>query len=575
VTPRPAAERGGLRSRLRTLLFELRRRRVFRVMAAYAIVALAVAEGANNLLPPIGLDWGPRVVVILLLVGFPVTLALSWVFDITPRGIERTAESLAPATPRDRTGAVALGEASPAAVTLPPGSIATLPLANLSGDPAQDYLSDGLTEELIVALSRVPGLRVAARTSCFALRNADADVRTIGRRLGVRHVLEGGVRTAGNRLRLSVQLVDVETGYAEWSETYERQVDDLFEVQRSVAQAIVERVTAGSREAADAVAGPGTSSLEAYHHLLRGRHHWNRRTESALRRAVEEFEKAIALDPGFARARAGLADALSLLLDYGALPAGEALPRAIESAEHALRLDAGLAEGWTSLALVREFEWRWEEAETAFRRSIELRPDYATAHQRFALHQAWLGRPAAALAEAKTAEQLDPLSAAVLASTGFVLYYGRRYELAAASAKRALELDPHFATARTALGLARLQQGRAGEAVDALQAASADSGRAAATFSLLACAHAAAGRSDEAKAGLAELQKRSLQAHVPDYYLALPRLSLGDRDGALGALERACAGQAPQMAYVGAEPLLDPLREDPRFVAMLDRTGLR
>ena len=571
---RPTAPHRGVRSRARTLLFELRRRKVFRVLAAYAIVALGVAEGANNVLPPLGVEWGPRVVIFLLLIGLPVTIVLAWAFDITPRGLQRTPDSV-PAFPAgDRRGTSRAAAEPAAAEPRPPGSIATLPLVNLSGDPAQDYLSDGLTEELIVALSRVPGLRVAARTSSFAMRNAASDVRTIGRSLGVRHVLEGGVRMSGNQLRLSVQLVDAETGYAEWSETYDRQVDDLFEVQRSVAQAVVERVSAGSREAADAVAGPGTRNLQAYHYLLRGRHHWNRRTESALRRAVEHFEQAIALDPAFARAWAGLADALSLLLDYGALPAAEALPRAIESAEHALDLDGDLAEAWTSLALVREFEWRWEEAEVAFRRSIQLRPDYAVAHQRFALHHAWLGRTEAAIVEARTAERLDPLSAAVLASTGFVLYYGRHYDLAAVNANRALELDPHFATARTALGLARLHQGRPDEAIAALEAAAADSGRAASTISLLACARAAAGRTGEAEAALADLQAAAHERHVPDYYLALPQLALGNGDGALDALERACAAQAPQMAYIRAEPLLDPLRGQPRFVALLERTGL-
>ena len=197
------------------------------------------------------------------------------------------------------------------------------------------------------------------------------------------------------------------------------------------------------------------------------------------------------------------------------------------------------------------------------------------AHQRYALHQAWLRHSEDAIVEAHTAERLDPLSAAVLASSAFVLYYGRRFEPAAASAKRALELDPHFATAHTALGLALLQQGRATDAVDALAAAATDSGRAASTISLLACAHAAGGRPTDAGKLLTELETRARHGHVPDYYLALPALALGHRDQAIAALERACARQAPQLAYIGAEPMLDPLREDPRFIALLERTGLQ
>ncbi len=468
---------------------------------------------------------------------------------------------------------MASGTAAGAVAQRPPDSIAALPFANLSGDPAQEYLADGLTEELLNALSRVPGLRVAARTSCFAFKHTTQDVRQVGERLGVRHVVEGGVRLAGKRLRLSVQLVDAASGFVLWSDTYERDLDDIFLMQREMATTIVAHVV--NRPGAVEPPPPATLNVEAFTLYLHGRYHWNRRTEADLRRAIGYFEQAARLDPPYAPAWAGLADAYTLLLDYGGMSPAEALPPARDAVERALQLDPSMAEAYTLLALVRQFEMRWADADAAFRRSLALRPDYVVAHQRFALHLAWQGHTDEAVAEARRAEALDPLAVAVCASSAFVLYYARRFQDATKQAERALEMDPQFVAARSALGLALLQIAPPADAVEQFRQAVTLSGRAASTVALLATALAKAGQKQEGWKLLDELDARAQTGWVSSYYRAVPLLALGNNEQALDRLEAACEERAPQMAYVRAEPLFDPVRQSPRFHAVLQRIGLR
>jgi TolB-like protein/Tfp pilus assembly protein PilF len=545
---------------VRRLFSELRRRKVIRFAIGYAIIGAGITEGASSIFGPLGLsDGGQRAIAILVIAGFPVALVLSWVFDITLRGIERTPGATPAAAPRE---------------PLPPDSIAVIPFENLSGDTAQTYLADGLTEELLVALSRVPGLRVAARTSCFAFRGAHIDVRTIGDRLRARHVVEGSTRLTGDRLRLSVRLIDAETGYALWTEMYERDMDDIFAVQAEVAREIVSRIPREDRGEI-AATGPGTTDVLAFQEYLQGRFHWNRRTEDDLRRAIERFRSAVSRDPGYARAWAGMADAWCLLLDYGGVSPVEGLAPAREAAERALDADPEIAETWTSVALVRELEWRWSDAEEAFRRSIELQPDYAIARQRFALHLAWMGRSDEAVREAERASELDPLSPAVAASAGFVLYYARRWDDAVDRLERTLTADPRFATAHVALGLTLLELGRTRDAVQSLERAVENSRRANSALAVLGLTHGLARNEAAARAVIAELDDRRRNGWVSGYQLALPRIGLGELDQALDLIEQAVDDRAPQMAYLACDPALAPLRADARFTDLITRVGLR
>jgi serine/threonine-protein kinase len=559
-------------SRIPPFLSELRRRKVTRVAVAYLLVAYGVFQVAVTVLPQIGGGTFVLPIALVLALGLPIALTLAWAYDITPRGIERTPDTRMPAA----TTASSTGAPLPSTRrVLQPGSIAALPFANLSGDPAQDYLSDGLTEELIVALSRVPGLRVAARSSCFAFKKAPQDVREIGERLGVRHVVDGGVRVAGNRLILSAQLVDVETGFVMWTESYERNFDDIFAVQRELARSIVDRVAGDAARDTAQVGRPATLNLEAFQLYLRGRYYWYRRTETDLRRAITFFEQASTLDAAYAPAWAGLADSYTLLLDYGGMSVAEGLEHARDAAERALRCDPSLGEAYTSLALVRTYEWRWSDADAAFRKSIEMRPEYSIAHQRYSLLLAWLGRIPEATREADRAEALDPLAVFVSASKGWVLYYARRFDQAKQQLEHALDMDPHFAAARVPLALTMLQLGDAAAAVSHLARAVIDSGRAASSVALHGFALIRAGRVVEGRAELVELEERTAREYVSSYYLALPRIALGDSAAALSCLETAATRErAAQLAYLKAEPLLDSLRSEPRFQALLRRVGL-
>jgi serine/threonine-protein kinase len=558
----PSADRAVTtkQDRVRRFFAELRRRKVIRFAIGYAIIGAGITEGASNIFGPLGLSEGAqKAIAVLVLAGFPVALVLSWVFDITLRGIERTPSAAPAALPRE---------------PLPADSIAIIPFENLSGDAAQSYLADGLTEELLVALSRVPGLRVAARTSCFAFRGARADVREIGERLRARHIVEGSTRLTGGRLRLSVRLIDAETGYALWTEAYEREIESIFDIQAEIAREIVGRLPRVGAATDQVVAGPGTNDVHAFQEYLQGRFHWNRRTESDLRRAIERFGSAVRRDPGYARAWAGMADAWSLLLDYGGVEPAKGLDPAREAAERALAASPDTAESWTSVALVRDFEWRWADADEAFRRAIKLQPDYPVARQRYALHLAWAGRHDEAAREADAAVELDPLSTAVSASAGFVLYYARRFNDAVARLDRTIIADPGFATARVALGVCLLGLGRAQEAVQSLRRAVDDSGRASSALALLGLAHARAGDEGATRAVIAELDERRKKKWVSGYQLALPHIGLGEYAAALDHLEQACDDRAPQMAYLGHDPALDPLRGDVRFTALLARVGL-
>jgi TolB-like protein/cytochrome c-type biogenesis protein CcmH/NrfG len=451
-------------------------------------------------------------------------------------------------------------------------AIATLPFSNLSGDPSLDYFSDGVTEELTAILSRVPGLRVASRTSSFAMQSLALDVTAVGDRLGVRYVVEGGVRVGAQRVHLSVRLVDVEDGYARWSETYERPLDEIFAIQQQVARAIADHVAPQAR-VQSAASRVTTRNLHALQAHMQGRFHLNRRTERDLLRAADFFTEATRIDPDYASAHAGIADAYAILLDYGSMAPAEALERSRTAAERALEIDAEAGEVWTSLALVRQFEWRWDDAEEAFRRSITLRPEYSVAHQRFALHLSWLGRHVEALVEARSAERLDPLAPVMKATVGWVHYYARDFAAAIEQLEATLEMEPGFATARIALARALLLTGDHERSLAEHQRAVTDSADAASGIALLSLAQAQCGRTDEARSTADRLVRLASQRYVSPYYLAIPEIGLGNYGRALDHLEAGLAERAAQMVYLNVEPVVERLRLEERFVRIVGEMG--
>ncbi len=467
------------------------------------------------------------------------------------------------ATQRDRPRSEPAGEIS---------SIAVLPFANLSADEDQEIFCDGITEELINTLSKVEGLRVISRTSAFQFKGKASDVREVGRRLNVGAVLEGSVRKAGATLRITAQLVKAADGYHLWSGAYEREIKDVFAVQeeisRSIANALRVRLTRSLAESR-------TTDVEAYNFYLKGRYHWNKRTEEGLRRSIEYFEQSIARDRKWAVSHAALADSYALLASYGVVAPAEAMKKAKEAASEALRLDETMAQAHATLGFVRSFrEWDWRAAEQEYKRAIELNPGYATARQWYAGCLRAVGRTDEALAEMKRAQELDPLSLAAGRDLGRVFLSMRQYERAVEQYRKVLELEPNFPSAYMHLGMAYEEMRMHREAVEALEKARSLPGASPLVLGALGRAYAVSGRRGEAERLLGELESLSRRRHVSPVSRAFISIGLDDKDRALEWLERACAEHDPWIAWLKADPVFDTLRADPRFQRLLRKVGL-
>jgi serine/threonine-protein kinase len=458
-------------------------------------------------------------------------------------------------------------------------SIAVLPFANMNADADSEIFSDGIAEELTNALSRLDGLRVVARASAFAFKGRPEDVREIGRQLGVATVLEGSVRRAANRVRITAELVNVADGYRLWSERYDRTVDDVFAIQDEIAQAIADVLEAKLLGAPKAYAQEPArkGDPKAYEHYLRGRHHWGQRSASALEKSVEEFKLALAIDPRHAPAKAGIADSYVILGVYSHRPPDEVMPKAKAFAEQALEIDGSLAEAHTALACVRAlFEWDWSAADALFRRAIAHNPQYATAHQWYAMNcLVPQGRFDAARAELDRALALDPLSLAVHTSVGLRYFYARELASAAAALQTTLGLNADFGAAYYFLGHVQIAMGRYDEAITPLERAVTLQGESAETMAALATAHALAYHRAHAEALLADLERRAKEAYVSPALLAQIHLGLGNHEAALARLEEAADRRSADLVWLKVHPIYDAIRGHPRFRALLGTIHLR
>ena len=452
-------------------------------------------------------------------------------------------------------------------------TIAVLPFVNASPDPENEYLSDGITDELIDALAKVEGLRIASRTSVFALKGKPQDVRATGALLGAGEVLEGTVRKAGDRLRITAQLSSAEDGRLLWSQRYDRTLHDVFLIQDEIARTIVDTLRVTSF--ADLAAQPArryTQSVAAYGLYLRGRDAWNKRSQEGVIEAIQYFEQAIAEDPRYALAYTGLSDAYALQLDYRSVPVAEGFALAKHYARKALELDEELPEAHASLAWVLfVYDWRWDEATREFRRSIELDPQYATAHQWFAFLLASRGRLDEALVEGHTAQELDPTSISVRRTLGWLYYYARRYEQCRYHLARAVAMNPAAEETYRVLGLALAVEGQLDEAERVLRDAVSMHGAGTYTTATLGFALARAGKRQEAEAMLSELEARRAREYVSPVALATLHIGLGQIELALDWAERAYEERRGWLAYLDTNPLLDPLRGHPRFEALAER----
>ena len=459
------------------------------------------------------------------------------------------------------------------ASALDPKAIAVLPFANLSGDPEKEFFSDGITEELMNALGRLDGLRVVARTSVFRFKGKNEDIRTIGQQLNVGTILEGSVRSAGKRIRVTAQLINAEDGYRLWSEQFDRQLDDVFAIQDEISGAIAD--TLKVKLAGPQPTVPRAHDPRAYELYLKGRYQWNRRAEANVRKGIDYFQQALELDPALAAAHAGLADSYSILGVYGAASPSDVMPAARGAALKALELDDTLPAANTSLAVVRAVhDWEWGPAERDFRRAIELGPSYPSARQWYATTCLIpLERFGEAEAELRRAQELDPLSPSVSTSLGLRSYYAREYDRAVAELSETIELNPEFALAHFFLGQTYLEEGNHPEAIRSLERAVDLSGGSAETVAALGYGYAVSHQKSEARARLSSLLERAQRAYVSPSYIALVRAGLREDQEALAGLERAAELRAADLVWVRLRPAFARLHDEPRFTAITERLG--
>jgi serine/threonine protein kinase/tetratricopeptide (TPR) repeat protein len=456
-------------------------------------------------------------------------------------------------------------------------SIAVLPFVDMSPEGDQEYFCDGMAEELIHLLTRVPGLRVASRTSAFQWKGKPQDLAEIRERLAVQTALEGGVRKSGNRLRITAQLVDLAGGFQLWSGRYDREITDVFAIQDEIAGTIVDTLKIELVGKLGPLPARTTApDFEIYNLYLQGRFHWNKRTAEGLAKSVSYFEQTIERDPGYARGYAGLADAYLLLGVYGFARPAEVMPKARQAAMRALAIDDRAAEVYTSLGFLEAvYDWFWGNAERDFKRAIELDPHYPTAHHWYAINFLTpLGRFEEAAQELKIARELDPLSLAINASLGLLSYYARRYDEAAVAYLRTLEIDPRFAMAHLFLGQTLAALGRGDEAVAEITTALSLAPATVEMEAALGQAYAVAGRPEEARQVLAGLARRGEETYVSPALVASVHAALGEGEAALTWLERACEERAADLAWIGVRPVFDGLRDEPRFAALIERLGL-
>lgn len=446
----------------------------------------------------------------------------------------------------------------------------------MSPDGADEYFSDGMTEEIMAALSKVEGLRVAARTSAFAFKGKSESVREIGRQLRVGTVLEGSVRRAGDSLRVTAKLIDVDDGYQLWAETYDRNRSDVFAVQEEIAHAIVAALRVRLSGELTPMVVPPTTDLAAYDSYLEGRHALNRRSGASLLQAADYFERAIARDPRFAHAYAGLATAYVLRPGYNVARSSEAWPKSRAAAERALALDSTLAEAHTTLAYGKfMFDADWRAAEQGFRRAIALDPGYPTAHHWYGDFLGGRGDLEGYLQEIRLAHALDPLSRQIGTEVGRALWALGRNEEAVSHLQQLLRADPLFAEAHVTLGRAYIQQGRLPEAIAALEKGVELRDRDALDMAELANVYALAGRRSDAQRLLVELEGRSRREYVQPTAFAIIHMGLGQRERAFDWLDRAAAEHDGWLAESIFYPTFDSLRSHPRYASLLQALGLR
>jgi len=578
---------------------ELKRRNVYKVAVTYAVVGWLIAQITTQIFPFLEIpNWIVRLVIVLIAIGFPIALVIAWAFEATPEGIKRTevADTM-PAVAGQKKhvwiyvlvigaaisvalfflGRYTAGNGTPRqgeVATVSAKSIAVLPFDNLSRDPDNAFFAEGVQDEILTRLAKVADLKVIARTSTQKFKSAPADLREVAKQLDVTNILEGSVQKVNDQVRVNVQLINARTNAHLWAEIYDRKLTDIFAVESDIAKTIADtlqvKLTGSEKQLIASQATNDTTAYELYH---KGRSLWGKRTGDNIPKAIAFFEQAIARDPNYALAYAGLASAYILSPFYTGADRREAGSKAKEAALKALRLDPNLAEAHAALGKVLFFsEIDLAGATREYKRAIELKPNDADAHHWFSNDSlAALGQFDEAIAEGKRSVELDPLSIVINADLGETFFYARRFDESVAQLRKTLEIDPTSFYAHYNLGIALQAKGDLSGAITEYEKAKQLSDNpAVATFWAQAKAHA--GDKDAARRMLTELDKISQQREVVGYLRALLYLSLNNKEEALRWLEQGYEERdGSNICWINVDPLLDPLHGDPRFEALVKR----
>ena len=543
-------------------------------------------------------NWAIRLVIMLVAIGFPIALILAWAFELTPEGIRR-AETVTGATAAKSAhrawiyvvmvaGILSIGvfflgrytalrtSSSPeSAKAAAPSSksLAVLPFANLSHDPDNAYFAAGIQDEIITRLAKIGELKVVSCLSTQRFKSSPDDLPAIAKELGVANVLQGSVQRSPDAVRVNVQLVGAETDTHLWADTFDRKLTDVFQIESDIAKTIAEKLQAkltGSEERA--ISMQPTADVEAHQLYLKGRYLWNRRTAENLEKALNYFQQAADKDPNYALAYSGIADTCALFSVYGAGAPQEYLPRAKAAAEKAVELDDSLAEAHASLGLVYHSYFRSAESAREFDRSIQLDPNYATAHHWYGrLTLVMQGKLDHALVEVKRAYELDPVSPIIHTDVGAVYLMARRYDEAIEQLRGTVQMDPEFYWAHRFLGMALdLKGDTTGALAEFTKAFQLNDDPAGLGF--IGHAQARMGHEKEARARLDQMNDAAKRRYVAPYAFALIHLALGDKDQALDWLEKAAQERGlTYFNFIKVDPFLDPLRGDPRFEAVMQK----
>lgn len=555
--------------RVRTFLAELRRRKVYRVAAAYAAVAFVVWEVADIAFPSFGLpDAAVGAVLIVTILGFPVALVLAWAYEVRPEEplvseVDAMADLPRPVDP------VASVQAN---------SVAVLPFESMSPEREGEYFADGISEEITNVLAGLPDLHVAARTSAFSFKGQRADIREIGQRLNVSYLVEGSVRRAGDTLRITAQLIDTDTGYHVWSERFDRAMGDIFEIQDEIASAVAGRLSDHVKQSGASLR-PVVRSGEpqAYEMYLKGRQLIAGFGGEAVVEAAARFEESIVLDPGFAAARAGLAEALTLQsIGFQVRPEKETMPRARDEADRALELDPNLPEAHLARALVAMFyEWDYRAAKAAFDSAQRLGPNVARVHMWREFYFTYVEHEYdAAIAANRRAQDVDPLDPGARSREATVRYLFGDLAEAEELFRGMLAEAPDASLLHTGLADSLARQGRIDEAVTSMERAVEVGGPVLAWLGILASLYGLQGSVDKGHEILRQLETRSRQGYVSNFWISIAQAGLGDLDAAFSSLEIAMTDRDSSLLYLFFAPRAMGLQSDPRFPEVLRGIGL-